>query len=57
MLNISFSPAPECVDAECWTQVFPTPHNGSNNEVIVVLVVVVVIVLSRSLYIWQRPVS
>ena len=25
MLRVSFSPAPECVVADCWNRVFPTP--------------------------------
>ena len=26
MLRVSFSPAPECVVADCWNRVFPTPR-------------------------------
>ena len=25
MLRVSFSPAPECVEADCWNRAFPTP--------------------------------
>ena len=26
MLRVTFSPAPECVVADCWNRVFPTPR-------------------------------
>ena len=31
MLRVSFSPAPECVVADCWNRIFPTPsvHQGT----------------------------
>ena len=48
MLRVAFSPAPECVVADCWNRVFsdspchPTP------------VIVVIVVIVASTYLWRR---
>ena len=39
MLRVSFSPAPECVVADCWNRAFPTPPCHQATVIIVVVVV------------------
>ena len=41
MLRVSFSPAPECVVADCWNRVFPTPPCHQATVIIIIVVVVV----------------
>ena len=40
MLIVTFSRAPECVEADCWNQAFPTPPVPPDPVVICVIVVV-----------------
>ena len=44
MLRVSFSPAPECVEVDCWNQAFQTPPCHQDGVIVVVVVVVVVVV-------------
>ena len=37
MLRVSFSPAPECVVADCWNRAFPTPPCHQATVIVVVL--------------------
>ena len=45
MLRVSFSPAPECVVADCWNRAFPTPpcHQGT------VIIIIIVLYLNKLL--------
>ena len=45
MLRVSFSPAPECVEVDCWNQAFQTPPCHQDAVVIIILIIVVVIVI------------
>ena len=40
MLRVFFSPAPECVEVDCWNQAFQTPPCHQDAVVVVVIVVV-----------------
>ena len=35
MFWVSFSPAPDCVDPDCWNHPFSTPPRGPRNAVVV----------------------
>ena len=37
MVRVSFSPAPECVVADCWNRAFPTPPCHQATVVVVML--------------------
>ena len=56
MLRVSFSPAPESVDAGCWTHFFstplPPPPRGTRKTVVVVVVLIVVFSLFYFIYIY-----
>ena len=41
-LRVSFSPAPECVDADCWNR-FLRPPRGTRNAVIIVLLLIILL--------------
>ena len=41
MLRVSFSPAPECVVADCWNRAYPTPPCHQATVIIIIIVVVV----------------
>ena len=43
MLRVSFSPAPECVEVDCWNQAFQPPLWHQDAVVVVIIVVVIVI--------------
>ena len=45
MLRVSFSPAPECVDVDCWNQAFQTPPCHQDGVIVVVVVVVIVVAI------------
>ena len=40
MLRVTFSPAPECVEVDCWNQAFQTPPCHQDGVVVVVVVVI-----------------
>ena len=44
MLRVSFSPAPECVEVDCWNQAFQTPPCHQDGVVVVVVVIIIVVV-------------
>ena len=46
MLRVSFSPAPECVEADCWNRAFPTPLPPA----VIIVVVVIVVLYFRSIF-------
>ena len=52
MLRVSFSPAPECVVADCWNRAFPTPpcHQGT---VIIIIVLYLNKLLGRERVFWK----
>ena len=39
MLRVSFSPAPECVVADCWNRAFPTPPCHQGTDVVIIIIV------------------
>ena len=41
MLRVTFSPAPEYVEVDCWNQAFQTPPCHQDGVIIIVVVVVV----------------
>ena len=41
MLRVTFSPAPECVEVDCWKQAFQTPPCHQDGVIVVVVVIVV----------------
>ncbi len=43
MLRVTFSPAPECVEVDCWNQAFQTPPCHQDGVVVVIVVIVVVV--------------
>ena len=43
MLRVTFSPAPECVEVDCWNQAFQTPPCHQDGVVVVIVVVIVVV--------------
>ena len=45
MLRVFFSPAPECVEVDCWNQAFQTLPCHQDGVVVVVVVVVIVVVV------------
>ena len=49
LLRVSFSPAPECVVADCWNRAFPSPPCHQTTVVVVIIVVVVVLYFSKGL--------
>ena len=55
MLRVSFSPAPECVDADCWKRFFRSLR-GTRNTVIVVVIVFWLRIL-HYIYIYEYKVS
>ena len=45
MLRVTFSPAPECVEVDCWNQAFQTPPCHQDGVVVVIVIVIVVVVV------------
>ena len=44
MLRVSFSPAPECVEVDCWNQAFQTPPCHQDAVIVIVVIVVIVVI-------------
>ena len=47
MLRVSFSPAPECVVADCWNRAFPTPPCHQTPVVVIVIVIIRLLFYTR----------
>ena len=43
MLRVTFSPAPECVEVDCWNQAFQTPPCHQDGVIVIVIIVIVVV--------------
>ncbi len=46
MLRVSFSPAPECVEVDCWNQAFQTPPCHQDAVVVVIVIVAIVVIVA-----------
>ena len=59
MLRVSFSPAPECVEVDCWNQAFQTPPCHQDGVIIVIIVVVPALTkrLHRECIFWEAIIT
>ena len=42
-VEVTFSPAPECVEVDCWNHAFQTPPCHQDGVIVVIVVIVIVV--------------
>ena len=47
MLRVFFSPAPECVEVDCWNQAFQTPSCYQDAVIVIIVIVIVIPALTK----------